>query len=102
MTLETDIMRFSNVLLDGTALGRKSKVALRMANSEGVVPGGDREHKISGILYVSQDARNQEEISYTQYKEFEEPEYICRRDDGSIASVPDVLIPEDFKPKEFD
>ena len=102
MELENEIMRLYDVFLDRASLGRKSKVALRIANSEGVVPNGEREHTISGILYVSKDTRNQEQITYRKYCDLEEPEYICRRNDGSLASVPDVLIPENFKPKEFD
>jgi len=104
MELENEIMRLYDVFLDGVSLGEKSKVALRMANPKGIVPNGDREHKISGLLYVSKDARNQEQITYKQYCDLGNPEYICRRNDSSLASVPGVLIPEDFdfKPEEFD
>lgn len=100
------IMRLEDVFLNGNiSLGEKSKIALRRANSEGIVPDDagncNGRLKISGLLYESRDRKATALLTYPQYLDLGKPEYITETEQG-IRQVPQVLIPRDFKPKEFD
>jgi hypothetical protein len=100
------ILRFDTVILNGNSpLGEKSKAAIRMADnfSSNRNTGEVNEHnRITGINYTSQDARTAETITFQQYHQMQRPEYIARVADGSLNAVPQVLVPADFPPRQFD
>ncbi len=102
MSIENTIMRMYDVFLNGNiSLGEASKVALRTANSEGVVPNDDGvfdgKFRITEIFYSSKDARNTETLDYKRYIELGSPRFIGRKDDGSVAAYPEVLVPRELK-----
>jgi hypothetical protein len=100
MDKSTPIMRLETVILDvNIPLGKKSKVALRMANPDGTV---DKKHKISGLLYFSQGRKQTEQITFAKYQELGMPDYISRISDGTLRAVPPCLIPADFPELSFD
>ena len=100
MTKATDIMRLEEVVLNGRLIiAPKPKVALRMADQEGVI---DEKTRISGLIYMSQDKRQLKEITYQKYKELGSPNYISRINDGTLQAVPLCLVPDDFPVREFD
>ena len=93
-------MRLEYVILnDRVNVFEKSKVAIRIADSKGII---DKNHKITGIVYRSQDPSVGEEITFEQYCALDKPEYIGKREYGSISNLPEVLYPIDFPPKKFD
>mgnify|MGYP004308964129 CR=1 FL=1 len=93
-------MRLEYVLLNGNdSLGKKSKIALNIANEEGII---DDKNVISGLVYMSQDKKQSEEITYEQYKKLGSPDQISRIDDGTLKAFPSNLVPNDFPVKDFD
>ena len=102
---EEEVMRLDNVCLGNRLLGKKSKIGLKMANSEGYVPdskGRTDKLRITGLCYRSKEGKDTATIPFEEYNSLGCPEYIIRKDDGSILGLPDFLAPTDFPPREFD
>jgi hypothetical protein len=96
-----EILRFTDTILNrNIPMGEKSKVAIALADEvTGVI---DEKNTISGIYYASRNARTGETITFRKYNELDRPEYIARVADGSLRAVPQVLVPEDFPPRNFE
>ena len=58
--LDNQIMRLYMVYINGNACREKSKLALRIANPEGII---DQSHQITGIFYISKNNKNVEMVT---------------------------------------
>jgi len=97
---DTEGLRLEAVLLnERNYVGTKAKVALNMADEEGHI---NEKNKITDVIYRGYNSPTDTQITFEKYKEFGKPEYIIKKNNGSLSPLPEEIWPMDFPPKKFD